>query len=37
MRERERERDIDVREKHPSIASHMCPDQGLNAQPRLVP
>ena len=40
-RERERkrkgEREIDVREKHQSIASYMYPDWGLNLQPRYVP
>ena len=28
-REREEERNISVREKHPAAASPMCPDQGL--------
>ena len=36
-RGRERERNIDVKEKHQLIASHMCPDWGLNLQPRYVP
>ena len=30
FRKRRRERDINVREKHRSIASHSCPDQGSN-------
>ena len=34
---RERERNIDVREKHQLGASHMCPDLGLNPKPRYVP
>ena len=29
FREKGRERDIDVREKHGSIASHMCPDLSI--------
>ena len=34
-RERGREggRDVDVRKKHQSVASHTCPDQGWNLQP----
>ena len=36
-RKKEGERNIDVREKHQSVASHTCPDLGLNPQPRLVP
>ena len=36
-RERERKTDVDVREKHLSVASHTCPDQGLNLKPRHVP
>ena len=32
-----RERNISVREKHPSGASHTCHAQGLNLQPRYVP
>ena len=31
-REGEGGRDIDVREKHWLVVSHMCPDQGLNPQ-----
>ena len=33
---RERERDIYMRERHQSGASHMCPEWGLNRQPRYV-
>ena len=33
----ERERNIDVRQKHQSVASPTLPDQGLNLQPRHVP
>ena len=33
-RERERERNIDVREKHRLVASHTRPFQGPNPQPR---
>ena len=29
-------RNIDVTEKHPSVASQMCPDQRSNRQPRYV-
>ena len=29
-REKERERNIEVREKHPSVASCRCPDRGPN-------
>ena len=36
-RERERERNIDVREKQQWVASYMCSNQGLNLQPRYVP
>ena len=36
-RERERERNIDVGEKHRSVACHMHSDQGPNMQPRHVP
>ena len=32
--EKEREGKIVVREKHPSVASHMCADWALNLQPR---
>ena len=32
-----RKRNITVREKHLLLASPMCPDQGLNPQPRHVP
>ena len=35
--ERQRERDIDMREKHGLVASHTCPNQGVNLQPRYVP
>ena len=31
--EKEREREIDVREKRQSVASCVCPDQGLNLKP----
>ena len=33
----ERERDINAREKHRSVASHLHPDQGSNPQHRHVP
>ena len=36
-REGERERNIDVREKHWSIASLKCPDQEQNPQPKYMP
>ena len=36
-RERDGERNIDMREKHRSVASRMCPDRGSNLQPRFVP
>ena len=36
-REREMERNIDVREKHQSLASCMCSDWGPNPQPKHVP
>ena len=36
QRERDRERQRD-RERGRLIASHMCPDQGLNLQPRYEP
>ena len=32
-----RERNTADREKHWLVASHMCPDRGLNPQPRYVP
>ena len=35
--EKERERNINVREKYCLVASHMCPDQELNPKPRHVP
>ena len=35
--EREKERNIDGKEKHQLVASLMCPDWGLNPQPRHVP
>ena len=35
--DRERERNIDVKEKHKSGASHTCPDMESNLQPRCVP
>ena len=35
--ERDGERNINVREKHQSVASHMLADQGLKPQPRHVP
>ena len=31
------ERNIDVREKHQSAASQLCPKTGLNLQPRHIP
>ena len=36
-REKERKRNTDVREKHWSVASLLCTDQGLSLQPRCVP
>ena len=36
-RERERKKNIDVREKHLSVASHIHPNLGPNWQPRHVP
>ena len=33
----ERERNINVREKLRSVPSPMCPDWGLNLQPRYMP
>ena len=40
LRERERGReggrDSDVRKKHQSVASHVCPDRGWNPQPFSV-
>ena len=36
-REREGERNIDMKEKHLLVASCMCPDQGPTLQPRHVP
>ena len=36
-REKETERNIVVREKHQSVASRTCPNQGLDPQPRHVP
>ena len=35
--ERERKRNIDMREKHPLVASCTHPDWGPNLQPRDVP
>ena len=38
--ERERvqkKRNINMRKKHQSVASHTCPDQGSNLQPGCVP
>ena len=32
-REKEREGNTDLKEKHQSVASHMCPDWGSNLQP----
>ena len=32
FRERERDRNIDVREKHPLVTSHMHPNRGSNPQ-----
>ena len=37
VKEKERERNIDVREKHQSVACCTHPDWGLNLQPRYVP
>ena len=36
-REKERERNIDVREKHQSVYSHTCPNLGPGLHPRYVP
>ena len=36
-REREREGNTNVREKHQSVVSHRCPNWGSNLQPRYVP
>ena len=36
-RRREKARNTDVREKHRSVTSHMCSNQGLNPKPKLVP
>ena len=36
-REREGERNMDVKQKHWSVAYFMHPDQRLNPQPRYVP
>ena len=36
-REKEMKRNISVREKHWSVASGACPNQGPNLQPRHVP
>ena len=36
-RKKERERNIDVREKHRWVTSCMCPDWGPNPQPGHVP
>ena len=33
---RERKRNIDMREKHRSVASCMCPNWGLNSQPSTI-
>ena len=35
--EEQRERNIHVREKHRSVASHTCPNQGPGPQPNHVP
>ena len=35
-RERERNRNIHMREKHWPVSSHTCPNQGWNPQPRYV-
>ena len=34
---RERIKNIDMREKHQSVACYMLPDWGSNTQPRYVP
>ena len=36
-KETDRDRDADLRERHQSVASHTCPDRGLNPQPRYMP
>ena len=36
-RKRKGERNIDVRQKHWSVASHICPIQGSKPQPKYVP
>ena len=33
----EKERNINVKEKHQLVVYHMRPDQGLNPQPRYAP
>ena len=35
-KQRENERNIDVKEKHWSFASHICPEQGSNPHPRYM-
>lgn len=37
VREKESKRNFDVREKHLSVASCRCPDQGSNPKPEYVP
>ena len=37
QKEREGERNIKVREKHQSVVSPTCDNQGSNLQPRYVP
>ena len=36
-RDKERKGNTDIRGKHPSVASPMCPNQGPNLHPRHVP
>ena len=33
FRDKKRKKNIDVREKHQSVASRTCPNPGLNMQP----
>ena len=36
-REKERQRNTDMREKHRLVVSHTCLDQGSNPKPKYVP
>ena len=37
VKEKERERNMDMKEKHQSVVSLACPDQEPNLKPRHVP